>query len=328
MIGTRATPGSFAARFAAAGLLLAVAAGAEAATLRPHVVVHDETVRLKDIFDGAGRVGETALFRAPEPGSSVVLTGKWLRQVARAYELDWRPAPGLDESRVERSSNRVGQEQILDALRAALTGAVGPAKPFDIALDNPNPEFHLPVRMPAAVAVRQVQVDKRSGRFSATLVAPDDRPGAITMPVAGRLHELVKIPVLTRRMHAGEIIGRDDIQTQLLRAEQLGQNAVTGADQLVGKSARRALLAGKALNAADLKDPQLVSRNSMVVMTYRTANLVITAHGKARESGTAGETVRVRNANSGKTVEAIVVGPDTVMVPTLDQPPGRCATCR
>jgi flagella basal body P-ring formation protein FlgA len=319
---------SLAALLTAAGALTALGAfAASAATLRPHVVVHDDTVRLKDIFDGVGVNGETALFRAPEPGQSVLLTGKWLRQVARTYDLDWQPPAGLDESRVERSSNLVRHERIRAALHEALAKRIAASKVFEVALDNPNLELHLPVRMPAEVAVQHLQYDRQSSRFSATLVAPDGRPGAAVVSVAGRVHELVEVPVLTRRIRAGDIIGKDDLTLQLLRTDAVGQNVVISPDHLIGKSARHALLNGRPLNGADVREPQLVGRGSIVTMTYRTENLVMTAHGKARENGTAGDVVRVQNLNSGKTVEAVVTGPDTVTVQSLTLTSARCATC-
>ena len=324
----RAPLRSLAALLAAAGALAALGTQpAPAATLRPYVVVHDDTVRLKDIFDDAGRKGDTALFRSPEPGQSVVLTGKWLRQVARTYELDWRPAPGLDESLVERSSNLVGHELIRRALHNALAARIAPAKKFEVALDNPGLELHLPVRMPAEVTVKHLRYDRQGGRFSATLVAPDGRPGAAVVPIAGRVHELIEVPVLTRRVRAGDIIGKDDVSLQVMRADAVGQNALTSPEHLIGKSARHSLLNGRPLNAADVREPQLVGRGSIVTMTYRTENLVITAHGKARENGTAGDVVRVQNLNSGKTVEAVVTGPDTVTVQSLTLTSARCATC-
>jgi flagella basal body P-ring formation protein FlgA len=322
-------------RHAAASHLAAVialaafgVAFAEAATLRPHVVVHEDTVRLRDIFDGAGGKGDTPLFRAPEPGQSVLLPGKWLRQVARAYELDWRPAPGLDESHVERSSNLVGRERVVRALHDALKQRLAPDQRYEVSLDNPNLEIHLPVRMPAEITVRHLRHDKQSGRFSATLIAPDDRPGAVVLPVAGRIHELIDVPVLARRLRTGEIIGKDDLIIQSMRSDTLDQNALTVPTHLVGKAARRALVNGRPLNGADVRDPQMVSRGGIVIMTYRTDNLVITAHGKARENGTTGDVVRVQNLNSGKTVETVVTGPDTVTVQALSQTTARCAKCR
>ena len=329
MKSIRARLRPLAALLAAAGALAAFGAcAATAATLRPHVVVHGDTVRLGDIFEGAGRKGETALFRSPEPGQSVMLTGKWLRQVAHAYDLDWRPAPGFDESLVERSSNLVSHERIRIALHEALATRVAPSKKFEVTLDNPSLELHLPIRMPAEVTVRHLQYDKQSGRFSATLVAPDGRPGSAVVQIAGRVHELIEVPVLTRRIRAGDIIGKDDVSLQLLRADVVGQNVLTSLDHLIGKSARHSLLNGRPLNASDVRDPQLVGRGNIVTMTYRTDNLVITAHGKARENGTAGDVIRVQNLNSGKTVEAVVTGPDLVTVQSLALATARCTTCR
>ena len=126
----------------------------------------------------------------------------------------------------------------------------------------------------------------------------------------------------------GDLIGKDDIRMQLVRADFVGPNAVTTPEQLIGKSARRVLLSGKPLNTSDIREPRLVRRNSMVVMTYRTSNLMITAHGKARENGTAGETIQVQNANSGKVVDAVVTGPDTVAVLPMTQSVAQCAKCR
>jgi flagella basal body P-ring formation protein FlgA len=309
-------------RFAAiaAAVIALGTSGSDAASLRTQVVVHGDIVRLGDIFQGAGKYADAELFRAPAPGRSIVLNGKWLHQVARSYDLAWHPGPGLDESLVQRSSNRVGPDLIAKAVSKALETRVAATMRYEVTLDNPNQEIHLPVRMPATLAVRNLFFDPRSNRFSATLLAPDDRPGGVALQIAGRVHEMIEVPVLNRRFRSGEIIRENDLDARLLRKEQVSRNALSAPEQIVGKSARRTLSDGKPLTSADIRQPQLVSRGSMVVMHYRTANMVITAHGTARENGTTGDTVRIRNVNSGKIVEAIVTGPDTVAVMPLTAP--------
>lgn len=309
-------PSQFLAAAAMAVFVLDIAA-ADATTLRTQVVVHDDTVRLSDIFDDAGKHGDAVLFRAPAPGRSVVLTGKWLRHVARSYNLAWRPGPGLDESHVQRSSNRIGPSIIRDAITKALEPRIAATMRYEVTLDNPNQEIHLPVRMPTTIAVRNLFFDPRSNRYSATILSPDDRPGAVALQIAGRVHELMEIPVLNRRFRAGEIIRESDLDTRLLRSEQVQRNALSSPEQILGKSARRTLSGGKPITNSDIRQPKLVNRGGMVLMHYKTANMVITAHGTARENGTAGDTVRVRNSNSGKIVEAVVTGPDTVAVMPL-----------
>lgn len=287
---------------------------ASAATLRANVVVHGDTVRLRDIFDGAGAHAETVLFRAPAPGQSIVLPARWLQKVARSYKLDWRPGPGRDESRVARSSNRVGPETIVAALTRALSERTGTSNRFELALDNPSLEIHLPVEQPANVVVKNLHFDARSKRFAAIIKAPDDGSGAVAMQVAGRVHALVPVPVLVSRMRNGETIRSRDLEMQLRRIDRLDRDAITAIDDLVGMSARHTLPAGRTIGASDVREPRLVRRGHMVIMKYETANMSITAHGTARENGTKGDTVRIRNTNSGKIVEAVVTGPDSVSV--------------
>lgn len=302
---------------AALAVLGGGAVPADAATLRPNVVVHGDTVRLRDIFDDAGTKADTVLFRAPAPGQSVVLPSRWLHKVARSYGVDWQPLPGLTESRVERSSNRVGPDRIADALKRALERRTGTAGQIDVTLDNPGLEINLPVQQPADVIVKSLHFDPRSNRFAAVIMAPDDRPDAVSMQVAGRVHPLVAVPVLANRLRRGDIVGRKDLEIQMRRADALDRNAITSADRIVGMSARHTLRGGAPVGVNDIREPQLVSRGSLVLMTYRTANMSITAHGTARDNGTKGDTVRVRNSNSGKIIEAVVTGPDRVSVMPL-----------
>ena len=279
-----------------------------AATLRAHAVVHSDHVRLGDLFDGVGPRADTVVFRAPAPGRSITLNTRALHKLARAYKLDWRSQSGFESVTVKRSSNPVDHSMIADALHAALRNHVADSEDYEVALDDPTVRLDLPVHMPAKAAVRDMHYDPRSRRFSATIVAPDGRPGAARAPVAGRLHRLIGVPVLARRLRHGDIIRAGDLKTRKIRATALDRNAVTEHAHIVGKSARRSLHPDRPIRGGDIRDPMLVQRGSLVTMTYTTARMVITAQGKSREHGAKGDTVRVLNTNSGKIVEATVTG--------------------
>lgn len=302
----------------AGGLMLAaIPYGADAASLRSHTVVHGDMIRLGDLFDDAGPKSEAVVLRAPAPGRKMTVEGRWLRSLARAYRLNWQPAPGSADTVVERSSNPIEHSEIMAAVQRALENRIGHADPFEVTLDDPSLAIHLPIDTPASVSVRQLRFDKRSLRFSATLLAPADRPGARTVPVAGRIHPLVNVPVLARRLRNGEIIRRDDIKPQMMRRSTVGNSTVLDPEKIVGMGVRRTLRIDKPVRRGDIREPVLVSRNSLVIMKYKTANMLITAQGKARENGTRGETIRIQNTASGKTIEGIVVGPGMVAVGTF-----------
>ena len=299
-------------RTAALGGAIAAAAllsnDAFAADVRAHAVVHSDQVRLSDLFDGIGPQGDTVVFRAPAPGRSITLNTRSLQKLAQAYKLDWRPRSGFEAITVKRSSNPVDQTVIAAALHDSLREHVADSDDYEIALDDPTVRIDLPVHMPAKAAVRDMHYDPRSRRFSATIIAPDNRPGAARTAVAGRVHRLVGVPVLSRRMRHGDIIRASDLKTRKVRATALDRNALTEHAHIVGKSARRSLHPDRPIRGGDVREPMLVQRGNLVTMTYQTASMVITAQGKAREHGAKGDTVRVLNTNSGKIVEATVTG--------------------
>jgi flagella basal body P-ring formation protein FlgA len=83
---------------------------------------------------------------------------------------------------------------------------------------------------------------------------------------------------------------------------------------LVGLETRRAIYAGRPVVAADLGPPTLVRRNAVVVMLYSDRGLGIRTEGRALESGGAGETVRVLNLTSRRSLLATVTGENQVEV--------------
>ena len=299
----------------AAALLLAPQANpAGAATLRPYVVVNGDQVRLGDLFVGTEVQRDTVLFRAPAPGGRIVLNAGWLQRVAQYYKLDWRATGRTDRSVVERTSNPIDAAVVQKALSAALRTRLDADERFEVVLDNPALRVHLPVQMPARATVQNLNYDARTRRFAAVLTAPDGRPGSMQIRTAGRVLRIVDVPVLTRRVRPGDIIRRADLIDVPLRADTLGRDIIVEKTALVGKTPRRTLHPDRPMRSRDLGEPMLVNRGALVTMFFRSSNMTITAKGKSFGRGAKGETVRVRNASSGKTVEAVIIGPNEVSV--------------
>jgi flagella basal body P-ring formation protein FlgA len=57
-----------------------------------------------------------------------------------------------------------------------------------------------------------------------------------------------------------------------------------------------------------------VARNANVTLVLKSGGMTLSALGRAVDEGARGETVRVINVQTKRTVEAQVVGPDTVLV--------------
>ena len=300
---------------AALAAALLSATGASAATLRAEALVRDENIRLSDLFDGTGSLGSTVITRAPAPGRKMVFDAGMLTQVANAYRLDWRAGNAFDRSVVERAAATISTDRIVEALKQGLQTKM-PGERFTVELESRNLEINLAAEAPDTLSLDNLYYQSSDNRFSATLVAAAGTSFAHRISVSGKVSKTAEIPVLNRRLGTTEVISSRDISWIDVRADQLSGDVATSADQLIGRAPRRAIGENAPIRVRDVQAPVVVKRGDMVTMTLKTPAMVLTAQGRALADGAAGDTVRVINTGSSRTVEATVSGPNQVTVMT------------
>ncbi len=84
--------------------------------------------------------------------------------------------------------------------------------------------------------------------------------------------------------------------------------------EVIGKRLRRDLPAGTVLTPQAIEDPILIQTGEVVHIIAENPRLVIHTNGKALDRGRMGETIRVKNLNSGKEILGKVTGGNTVTV--------------
>ncbi len=287
------------------------------AYLRSNVLVDGDTVKLGDVFDGAGELSERVIANAPRPGQMLVLEADWLYRVARAYRVSWRPSSRLDRATVERRSQIIEPDQIHKAVTDALRQKHTDLGEIEIEMDNRTMRLFLPFNMPARIEAQSISYDSLNKRFSARVVAPDDRPGAVRTTITGYAYPVIDIPTLSRRMNRDEIIHDRDIEWKTVRAVSVDTQTITDIESLVGLSPRRPITPDRAVKENEVQAPILVTRGKPVTIALTTPTMQLTAMGKALQNGASGDVVRVQNVNSGKIISAVVVGDKRVAVATL-----------
>ncbi|SJZ81719.1 flagellar basal body P-ring formation chaperone FlgA [Consotaella salsifontis] len=85
-------------------------------------------------------------------------------------------------------------------------------------------------------------------------------------------------------------------------------------EMLEGKIARRTLLPNKPILLADLTTPDVVKAGTPSTIVYRDGGLLITMLGVPLRSAAEGETVRVKNADTGVVVAGRVMADGTIEV--------------
>lgn len=296
------------------GALFLFTLQASAASLHRQILLEGKNLTLGDVFEGAGQYADRIIARAPAPGKRTTLTPEWLAYVARSYNLQWMPLSATDRAVVERTSHVIGKEEISAKILNALTPELPPAEVYTVHFDNRTAEVHLPTNIPPTLYIERITRDKLSNRFFAVFAA--DR-GRHRHTVSGRLLRIVEIPVVTRRMRKGEVVGLNDVQMITVRANQIGPNVIINKEEVLGKSPRRTLVENRPIRSNDVRQPVLVKRGGLVSMIYQTKFMRISARGKAKQNGSRGEAVRVENIGSKKVVEGVITGPGEITV-TLD----------
>jgi len=116
--------------------------------------------------------------------------------------------------------------------------------------------------------------------------------------------------VVERIVYPGQTIDTANVAIrQHTRSIPDGYPVVRSRNQLAGMVATRTLLPGRAIAPDMLRAPHAVQQGSTISVSLEEGPLSIVMKAIALEDGAVGETIRVRNAQNGRTVCATVRSP-------------------
>jgi len=280
-------------------------------TLNNHITVQDGVIRLGEVFEGTGEYAERVIAYAPRPGSRAVFDARWLKRVAGAFKLNWRPDSSAQRIVVERESLVITKTEIETLLFERLVAEGGDTS-SRVALANRSFRLHLPVGEEYLLGIDQISFDSTTGRFSAVLAwgnAKDER-----RRVTGRMERMTEVPVLAKRIMGGTLIEESDLKWVELPQARLARNAITDASHLIGMASKRTISAGKPVTSNDISRPKDIAKGQLVMMVLSTPSMRLTTKGKALESGATGDTIRISNSQTSTVIEGVITGPGRVRV--------------
>ena len=297
-------------------LSLGVAIGAKtsfAASLKPVSIVSDNVLRLGDIFDGIQHNADYVLGAAPQPGKDMVLNARTLYRIANAMDVNWRPATTGDTITIRREANLISYDTIESEIKKELHNN-GLDSNINIELRSAKPSIILPKDAAPTIEISEFNFDSQKDVFTATLAAPSKDNPIRTINISGVVDRLVEMPVLRATLQNGDVIGKNDIHFVKVSSDNVQHNAIMKAEDMIGMTPRRIAHAGKFVVRGTLEKPQLVERGDEIVINFNKGPLMLTAKGKALQSGAIGDIIRVTNVTSAKTISATVNGSKEVIV--------------
>jgi flagella basal body P-ring formation protein FlgA len=296
-------------------LLTASAAVAQSApSLRANVYVSADLVRVGDFIDNAGELGQIALFRAPDLGTTGTVPVQQVLDALRAHSIIGVATNDIREVTVTREARTLSQKEIETEVLRALErrNGLGDATNLVLNLDRDVRVVQLDAAHQGGLKPIAVRYEPRSTRFDITFEIAREQGAAPTrLRFTGTAIETVEVAVVTRAIERGEILKTSDVVIERRpKSEALYDPAPR--ERALGMQLRKSARAGQYLRMADLAKPDLVQRDQNVTLIYETNGLYLTMRGKAVDAGSEGDTVSVVNQQSKRTVQGTVTGPGQV----------------
>ncbi|MDB5505421.1 MAG: FlgA [Devosia sp.] len=294
-------------------IALAFAAPAFAApVLRTDIVVSAPVVTIGDLFEDAGLLAATALFRAPALGTSGTVDIVAIRAAAdKAGLLDYATG-ALTAVRVARASAVVDEALLTDlittdlASRGILQPGMRADAMFDAAFTPVNAEA---TATPATLLT--LRYLPANGSFAARFaIAGQTQP----IDISGTVDIMVEVPHLIASAAAGTVLSPADMELRFVQLTFAENAGIVGVEDLVGKALRRQSRAGMMLKASDVDDPKVISRNDDVVLYFRQGPMTLTVKGQALGEAAVGETVSVLNLMSKRVINGVALASGAVEV--------------
>lgn len=158
------------------------------------------------------------------------------------------------------------------------------------------------------------QLFMKVGMVAGTAPTPASSP-AVTPAAATKAApapEFRQVVVAATNLLPGQLLQRESLKLERMEADKINKAHYQELQGLEGQELMRAVRAGEPIRISDLRPANLVKRGELVLMTVGTpATFQISVKAEAMQDGRAGEQIKLRNTESGRTLSAVVTGKGT-----------------
>ena len=152
------------------------------------------------------------------------------------------------------------------------------------------------------------------GNSSLAVIIRVDNRVVKNIPVRVEVEALADVVVTTRQMEQGEVISETDVAIQKRDLASVGSKICRNPSEAVGKRLKRSVRGNAALQSDQMGKLPLVKSGQLVTILLENELIRVTATGRSKGAGAAGDIVMVQNLVSQKDVQARVLDSSTVRV--------------
>ncbi|OGJ85963.1 MAG: flagella basal body P-ring formation protein FlgA [Candidatus Raymondbacteria bacterium RifOxyA12_full_50_37] len=128
------------------------------------------------------------------------------------------------------------------------------------------------------------------------------------IPVNIRLQVYGLVCIADRKIARNTVIFSSDLRVEERDLTEIRDNTFANPSLVAGKRATRTIVPGKVINDKMIEEQPVVFKGNKVKILYTVNTASISVDGEAREDGSIGEEIRVRNLVNRKIIKAFVCG--------------------
>jgi len=291
------------------------------------VLVHRKRVTLWDLCNPEGipedwktLLSSIDLGEAPPPGTEKYIESPQLKSFVHRVLSSRGKDPAHwelsipDRILIQRESMQVSREQIEGIYRDYVLSR-GPWSPQDVVIRGI--QYSGPVDLPAGELSHEVishPQERFMGNVAVTIQFSVNHEKDRSLRVSGKVDVFQDVVVTAHPLKRNDVVSDKDVELQKMNISESPDRFATKIDQVVGKRVLRDVGLRQAVPLADLDNPPALKRGAAVTMLYDLPGLRLTAKGQVREDAGVGDTVRVVNVMTNRTVHCRVLDPTTVRV--------------
>ena len=140
----------------------------------------------------------------------------------------------------------------------------------------------------------------------------DNKPWSLYVPVS--VKSFKKVAILKHAIVRNTIIKEEDIVLEKRNVNRLTSGYFDTAEQLIGKIVTQNLSSGAVLTRHHVKAATAVNRGQSVTLIARNSVIEVRMKGVAMSKGAIGERIKVKNTNSERIIEGIIIDKDLISV--------------
>ncbi len=203
-------------------------------------------------------------------------------------------------------------EEIRHAAEKFATDRFGQDENSTIETRNLDPRLKLQ-HCPTPLTTQALSTQNHSGNMTVLVKCQGVKPWTVYVPV--KIKSYIEVAVAKRPLARGIPITDKDIVFEKREISRLGSGYFEDKNKLNNRLPKRTLAKGAVISPRDLGVNKVINKGSRVSIIAHTNGITVRMAGLALSDAGKGESIRVRNLSSKRTVDAVVIEPGLVKVP-------------